>query len=539
MHSDAAASFFDVAVIGTGMGGATLGHALARAGLRVAFIEKGHGDLSAAAQRLAGPADDPESRLRSGNWPTPLTACVDGVQSRFFAPLGCGAGGSSLLYAAALERFDPADFAPATDGPLPCEGWPVSYAELEPYYREAEALYRVRGSPDPLSPESASGLAEAPPLSACDAHFLAQFRAAGLHPYRLHVGIDYKPGCRECLGHVCLHGCKRDARRTCLEPALATGNAVLIDRCEVLRLEADARAVRSIVGRRDGQPVRIGAAIVVLAAGAYFSPALLLRSANEHWPEGLANRSGMVGRNLMFHLSDLIAVWPRHRHSTFGPRKTLACRDFYRHLGQRYGVFQSTGFSAGHANIEHYLRSWLERSRWRWCKPLRPLLRLAAHAAALALGQASIFGTIMEDLPYPDNRVLLDPDEPSGIRFCYTLSDELLERHRIFRELIRRRLAAHRLFMINRDPMLNYGHPCGTCRSGRDPASSVLDRDNKAHDIDNLYVVDASFMPTSGGANPALTIAANALRVAGRIAAAAGAQRDRAAMPAPRLSYPK
>lgn len=516
---------WDVAIVGAGMGGATLGYALAKAGHRVVLLEKGLASFPDADGSLGLAAETAPERLRKGCWPTRITGRTDAVESRFFAPLGCGAGGSSLLYAAALERFEPSDFAPLPDLPHPTGGWPVGFEEMRPYYREAEKLFKVRGSADPLRDDDNAHLLEPPPLGACDAHFLASFRGGGLHPYRLHVGYGYQPGCQECGGFICPRGCKSDAKNACLDPALRTGNARIIERCEVERLDADAARVREVVCLRDGQRFSIRARIVVLAAGALFTPVLLLKSANAFWPGGLANGSDMVGRNLMFHISEFVAVWPRGRHDLQGPRKTLAFRDFYSHRGTRLGSMQSTGFTAGYGNIVHFLKSEFDRSRWRWLKPLRPFLRVPAMLAALLFGRATLFTTIMEDRPYPGNRVLLAPQEPSGMRFEYEVHPELRTRIALFRRLYRKALARHRLLVLSPSVSLNYGHPCGTCRFGSDASSSVLDANNKVHELDNLYVVDASFMPTSGGANPSLTIAANALRVAAHIAARLSAAR--------------
>lgn len=506
---------WDVAVIGTGMGGATVGYQLAKAGYRVVFLEKGLADFPPGCDTMQLDSESPTSRLESGNWPTRITGIVDGIKSRFFAPLGCGAGGTTLLYAAALERFDPCDFAP-----LPSHStaaWPISFGQFSPYYHMAEQLFGVRGTTDPLCREDEPQLLPAPGLAECDQHFLDSLGASGLHPYRLHIAYGYAPGCKECGGYICVRGCKADARTVCLKPALQTGNAQLVDRCEVERLAADATAVKGIVCRRDGKEFTIRARVVVLAAGAYFSPVLLLKSANEHWPQGLANRSGMVGRNLMFHVSDLVAVWPRGKYSSQGPRKTLAFRDFYIHQGVKLGSVQSTGLTAGYGNIVYFLKTAFDRSSWRWLKPVRPLLRIPAYIAALLFGRATIFATIMEDKPYPENRIVLDPNEPSGMRFDYMVHAELRERASLLRGLVKKAFKRHRLMVIGQEVNLNYGHPCGTCRFGVDPSSSVLDPNNKAHGLDNLYVVDASFMPTSGGANPSLTIAANALRVAEHI----------------------
>ena len=515
--NDRADQLWDVAVIGTGMGGATVGYELAKAGHRVIFLEKGQSEFSDADDTMQLGNEDPSARLKSGSWPTKIKYTIGGRESKTFPPLGCGAGGTTLLYAAALERFDPVDFTPSADSDHTKLGWPITFEQFQPYYEYAEALFKVRGTWDPLRPTGNSHLLEPPSLTASDEHFLDTFIGSGLHPYRLHVACAYEPGCNGCGGYICIRKCKGDAKTICLEPALATGNAHMIDRCEVEHLEADASKVREIHCRRDGKIFVIRARIIVLAAGAYFSPVILLKSKNKYWPRGLANNSDMVGRNLMFHASDHIAVWPRGKFSMKGPLKTLAFRDFYTHQGIKLGSVQSTGLTVGYGNIVYFLKTTFDQSRWSWLKPVRPLLRIPAYIASIIFGRATIFATILEDKPYPDNRIIVDPEEPSGMRFNYEVHAELRERISLLRNLVNKALSRHRLMIVTPDINLNLGHPSGTCRFGNDPSSSVLDVNNKAHDLENLYVVDASFMPTSGGANPSLTIAANALRVGAHI----------------------
>ncbi|OGC91537.1 MAG: hypothetical protein A2W25_03585 [candidate division Zixibacteria bacterium RBG_16_53_22] len=517
LRTDSASELWDVAVIGTGMGGATVGHELAKAGHRVIFLEKGYADFADADDALQLDNEDAATRLRNGNWPTKITGSTGEKRSQFFAPLGCGTGGTTLLYAAALERFEPGDFATSSKTNRPIDEWPISFEQLLPYYRNAEKMFKVCGTGDPLCPDEGSQLLAPPRMAECDQHFFESFKASGLHPYRLHVAYGYQPGCKECGSYICPRKCKGDAKTICLEPALETGNALILDRCEVDRLEADASEIKEITGRRNGEKISIRARIVVLAAGAYFTPVLLLKSANKYWPNGLANTSDMVGRNLMFHVSDFIAVWPRGKYSIQGPRKTLAFRDFYTYRGTKLGLVQSTGLTAGYGNIVYFLKAAFDRSRWSWFKPVRPLLRIPAYIASAIFGRATVFATILEDKPYRENRIVLDPNEPSGMRFEYTVHDELRERTGLLRKLIKESLARHRLLIVGQEVNLNYGHPSGTCRFGTDPATSVLDANNKAHGLNNLFVVDASFMPTSGGASPSLTIAANALRVAAHI----------------------
>lgn len=541
--ADPEAIEWDVAVVGTGMGGATFGFEMARRGHRVLFIEKGlflHGDFAGLASTSpaagdGGPpadADSEAARLQRGRWPTRLKGRTSFGEIEFFAPLGCGSGGSTALYAAGLERFSPADFRPrgnfpdVADSTLP-ERWPIAYEELRPFYEQAESLYRVRGSQDPLDAALAPSLREPPALNARDRHFCASFEARGLHPYRIHAGYEFVEGCNGCGEGPCARACKSDSAWICLLPALRQHGASLLSQCEVLRLEADAHDVKRLWCRRDGREFALRAKVVALAAGAYMSPVLLLNSRNEHWPDGLANRSGLVGRNLMFHASDFVAVRPLERLSGDGPQKTLALNDFYQADGRKLGNFQTAGAAIGVGQIMQYMRDvaqtdprwWTRlaspRPTW-WRKLSSPFVRLAAMIMfhGLNFKNAAVWATIVEDLPYHDNRVLADPQAASGMRFEYRYPEELKARVKAFRRRLAERLSPHRVIVLSGENNINFGHVCGTCRFGDDPATSVLDRDNKAYGLSNLYVVDASFFPSSGGTNPSLTIAANALRVA-------------------------
>lgn len=504
---------WDVVIVGTGMGGAALGYALARRGRRVLFLERGV--LRPASEQPVGEVTDPDERLRLGLWPDPVRMIVNGRTTESYAAIGCAAGGSTRLYAAALERFEPDDFDSAG-------GWPVPYAEMARFYTEAEDALNVLGTRDPLGDPAAPERPVPPPCAPVDGVFIDDFEQAGLHPYRLHVGIAYQPGCRECLGTICERACKSDAANRFLQPALATGHAALRTQCEVTAIDSRGRLATAVAYRRDGVLRRVRGRVVVLAAGALRSPGLMLLSANADHPAGLANSSGLVGRNLMFHASDWVALWPSRKAGMDGPRKTIALRDFYRAGAVRLGAFQSVGLSAGYGNILMFLYDWFDRGALARLRFLRPFLRIPAAIAAKLFGKASIFALIMEDLPYRDNRVAIDPADPGRIIVQYDIRPELVARGRMARKLLRERLGGLRKFFLRPDFMIDTGHPCGTCRFGDDPAASVLDRDCRAHDCDNLFVVDASFMPSSAGVNPSLTIAANALRVAEAIDAQLG-----------------
>jgi choline dehydrogenase-like flavoprotein len=225
----------------------------------------------------------------------------------------------------------------------------------------------------------------------------------------------------------------------------------------------------------------------------------------------------MIGRNLMFHVSDFFAAWPRRPIRRIKPGRSIALRDLARHRDVPLGMVQSTGFSASTGNISVFLNMLVDRSRWKSLRLLKPFIKIPARIGALIFGKATVFATILEDHAYAENRVMPDPQDPTRIHFEYVVRPELRRRIKLMRLLYRRAFRRHRLMILNSEVNLNFGHACGTCRFGLDPTTAVLDENNRCHDLSNLYVVDASCFPTSGGANPSLTIAANALRVADHI----------------------
>lgn len=516
---------WDVVVIGTGMGGSTLGYALARKGRSVLFLEKGkflhYGPID-APDLPPGPMSDEDQRLFTGWWPHRFAGDTSFGKADFYAPVGCGTGGTTGHYGSQLERFAPSDFyskeyfGDAEGANLP-DAWPVSYETMAPYYDAAETLFRICGTQDPLKPVENFRLREPPPLGDRDQALYDSFQELGLHPYRAHVGYEYVPECFECT-EICPKRCKKEAGEVCLTPALQEFGAQILPECEVEELLSENGRVSAVRARRNGKELMIKGKTVVLAAGAYMSPALLLKSKSTTSPDGLANRSGMVGRNLMLHTSDFIALDTKEWHSPEGPRKTLALNDFYIDNGHKLGTFQTVGFPFETVFILAYLRHVADSNpRW-WRSITNPMLPLASEHAPKLFAKSTMFATIVEDLPYSQNRVVLDDRAPNGMRFEYEYTKELKWRNAYFRKRVKQTLGKkHRVRFLSGRNNINYGHVCGTCRFGDDPATSVLDSNNRAHDLDNLYVVDASFFPSSGGTNPSLTIAANALRVADNI----------------------
>jgi choline dehydrogenase-like flavoprotein len=511
---------WDVVIVGAGMGGSTVGLSLAKQGLSVLFLERGR-----PASRFTWGAEATDADLEArGVWPRRFEFESDGKKATVCLMLGTGPGGSSAIYGAALERLRRIDFTQSHhEGngtkPMP-DGWPLDYDAFAAYYHEAEQLFGVRGTPDPSDPDDNSALRTPPPLSERDAHFLKSFEALGLSPYRLHVGIEYKTGCTECLGLPCPNDCKAEGSSRALKPALSEHGAQILFDCEVVRLAMSDNQVEHVMAQCDGRILNIRGRVVILAAGALSTPVLLINSSSDRWPRGIGNNNDLVGRGLMFHASDFIALWPRAKVDSAGPGKTLSSRAFYVVDGKKLGGLQSVGLRVTSSTIHEFLRS-----RYGRYLPLRvPLVKVALKAAtriiALCFREAALFATIVEDFPYWENRIY--PDRTGGkgsTAVKYERTKELTSRFSMMRRVLRSRLAHHRPFFLTGPEILNFGHPCGTCRFGSDPTTSVLNSENQVHGVSNLYVVDASFFPSSGGANPSLTVAANALRVAGRIAA--------------------
>jgi len=257
--------------------------------------------------------------------------------------------------------------------------------------------------------------------------------------------------------------------------------------------------------------VALKAKVVVLAAGGLATPVLLLNSRSGDWPRGVANSSDMVGRNLMRHLLDPIMIWPQPDSTITAANKEIGLNDFYFHQGQKYGTVQSFGAIPP--------MEWLTNRPGPQAKALRLMSPAVRRIYERFFTGGLILAAMMEDLPYLDNRVMLS-DRPSAdgrqrMRIQYRLHANEIERHAAFLRLFKQILEPFRTRALGSGKdNSNVGHVCGTCRFGTDPKTSVLDPQNRAHDVENLYVVDTSFFPSSAGLNPSLTVAANALRVA-------------------------
>ena len=516
---------WDAIIVGTGVGGSTLGLALAQAGKRVLFVEKGLDLWADDAQAIRGGTAEAQPGYRDFDEPARghVLARSGRAQERLFnasgggsvlPEIGCGTGGSSALFGMVLERFFPADFTPRAYHPDPGESslpetWPLGYEDFRPWYEKAERLYRVRGDADPLQPDNRPALLPPASLGPGASALFNEVAATRLHPYRLHIACETLPDCRSCQGYLCPQACKNDADRMALRPAIREHGAAILSECRAVALTADRTRITGVVcDHRDGR-ITLRGRVVVLAAGALHTPALLLSSRSPEWQSGLANRSGLVGANLMRHGIDLWALLAASQITDARDFKSIGVNDLYLGTGGgKLGTVQSFGAWPPLESILNQRSSW-----WRLLGPIAPMLWRR-------LSVIPILASILEDLPYSANRVEVDEsDGERRVRVHYAAGPSEIRRRKALRSELRSRLKSLGPFLVSGvDAPKALGHACGTCRFGDDPRSSVLDRNNKAHGLDNLFVVDASFFPSSAGMNPALTVAANALRVGALLA---------------------
>ncbi|MGH2615652.1 MAG: GMC family oxidoreductase [Thermomicrobiales bacterium] len=490
----------DVVIVGSGMGGGTLAWALRDSGARVLLLERGD-FLPPEPQNWSAEAVFVENRYKArerwrdanGGWFSP------GVH--YFV------GGNTKVYGAALPRLREADFGEIQHAGGVSPAWPITYDELAPYYDRAERLFWVHGEAgaDPTDPPR-SGPFPFPPMPPDPymEQLAERFTVQGLHPASLPVGLDYRPGgscirCGTCDAFPCRVLAKGDADVCAVRPAIASDNVELWTNALATRVTTDPTGARAtgVEVDRGGERVRVEADIVVVACGAVNSAALLLRSATERHQHGLGNSSGMLGRNYMVHSNSvLVAIDPRRPNPTIF-QKTISVNDFY-HAGI------DPGFPFPMGNLQPVGK--LQGTMMRGAAPPAPGWALDAAA------KHSVDWWVMsEDLPDPANRVTTNA---SGNFVIHWRPNNQAAHQRLMRQaktMLRR--AGYPVLLDRQMGIATNSHQCGTVRFGYDPATSVLDPLCRAHDLDNLYVVDASFFPSSAAVNPALTIAAQALRV--------------------------
>ncbi|WP_245427917.1 GMC oxidoreductase [Roseiarcus fermentans] len=509
---------YDVIVIGSGPGGASLAQALAPTGKRILILERGD-YLPREEANWSAQAVFVDGRYQAAETWTNAEGGAFSPQLHYFV------GGNSKVYGAALFRLRERDFDEIVHAGGVSPAWPLKYRDFARYYDAAEALFRVHGArgEDPTEPP-----ADAPyPYPAVKhepkvAELSDKLTAIGLKPFHLPLGIllDQKEDgfatptstCIRCTafdGFPCLLNGKADAQVICIDPMLAKhDNVTLMTNAYVSKLGTDpsGRRVDAVHVERRGEHEIYSAATVVVACGSLSSALLLLRSANDRHPNGLANGSDQVGRNYMRHEMSIVMAVMRHVNETVF-QKTLAFSDFY--FGSDdwdfpLGLIQMCATSHADQVKGEALPGWLEGL------PDMPFSEIARHSMDFWL-QA-------EDLPRPDNRIYYK-DGKVHLDLTETNPEALRRLKRKLKDVLSEIgwpavLLERSLYLGKNIPLSGTAHQAGTCRFGVDPARSVLDLDCRAHEVDNLYVTDASFFPSIGAVNPTLTIIANALRVA-------------------------
>lgn len=513
---------YDVIIIGSGAGGGTLAHRLAPSGKRILILERG--------DYVPREKDnwDPRVVNAEGKYQTKeIWSDKDGKE--LHPHTNYWVGGNTKFYGAALFRLRREDFGELRHQGGISPAWPISYADLEPYYTQAESLYHVHGErgEDPTEPAASApyphpAVSHEPRMQ----HLSDDFARLGLRPFHTPLGVmldERNPRkskcirCNTCDGFPCLLSAKADAQVLCVDPALKHPNVTLLTHTYVDRLETSAsgREVKAVEVQQNGSRDTYTADIVVVAAGAINSAALLLRSANTKHPHGLANSSDVVGRHYMGHINSVLMAISKCPNPTIF-QKTLSVNDFY------FGT-KEWSHPMGHISFVGKLDRETLKAGAPAIAPGFTLELMAKHSLD--------FWLTSEDLPDPDNRVTLD--KKGKIVLSYTVNNDQGHKRLIAKleDMLKKQtkcsehghechvgLFSRNLFVGQRIPLAGVAHQNGTIRFGQDPKTSALDPNCKAHELDNLYVVDGSFFTSSGAVNPALTIIANALRVGDQLA---------------------
>jgi choline dehydrogenase-like flavoprotein len=504
---------YDVIIIGTGAGGGTLARHLAPSGKRILLLERG--DWLRREPQNWGTKDV----FVENRYITPDT-WYDGKGKPFQPQVHYFVGGATKMYGAALYRLRKEDFGELRhhDGISPA--WPISYEDMEPYYTQAEHMYEVRGArgEDPTEPPASApypfpAISHEPRIQ----QLADDLEAAGYHPFHAPCGVRLDEAdppnshcvrCATCDGFPCLVQAKSDAEMLGVRPALQHENVTLLTNAHAVKLATNdaGTAVTEVVVARNGGTESYSADVIVVSCGAANSAKLLLVSASDKHPNGLANGSDQVGRNYVFHASQAVLALSKDENPTVF-QKTLGLNDFY--LGAEdveypLGNIQMIGKSQA-----EMFRG--EKPRETKLAPEWTLEKMARHAVDFWLST--------EDLPTSDNRVTVDGD--GNVHIAYTPNNEEPKKQ-LYKKLMSmlKHVGMHEGHLLHRFaymktdiPVGGCAHQAGTCRFGSDPATSVLDTNCKAHELDNLYLVDTSFFPSIGAVNPALTAMANAIRV--------------------------
>ena len=536
----------DAVIVGAGAGGPVVAQELVRAGWRVVLLERGKWNTpwdclkdDLRNQRNSnlgnpfGPEDEGNPRVIVGmDGKATVTAPYEGGYNNNAACVG----GGTLSYGAMAWRFQPNDFQMATKYGAPqgstLADWPITYDELEPYYEKAEWELGVSGdvSNDPFKGPRKRAL-PMPPVTPEGKEFELLDKGArklGLHPFHIPMlrnSIPYngRPACmrcRWCVGFACEVDAKNGTQNTVLPVALKTGLLELRTECMAKEIVVDEHGRASGVRYfdREGRPWEQPARVVVCSGGAVESARLLLNSATPTFPHGLGNRYDWVGRNLQGHTySGAWGLFDEIVYDDIGPGATIAISDF------NHG---NPGMRGGGALCNEFIRLPYQfvgarpPEVPRWGQAYKDWVRQAYRRTISVMGPT-------QEIPVFDSRIQLDPQvrdkfgipvaRISGPRHPESLAISNVQAKHA-EDWLKASGAVKTWLKLAGQGTSGGQHQAGTCRMGNDPRTSVVDRDCRVHDLQNVYVVDASVNVTNGGFNPVLTILANAFRVGGKIA---------------------
>ncbi|MDI9893163.1 GMC family oxidoreductase [Rhodococcus sp. IEGM 1381] len=495
----------DVVVVGSGMGGSTLAYALRESGLDVLVVERGKFLPREPENSM------PEEMHIHGRYKTAEPWFDARTGEPFHPGTYYWVGGNTKFYGASLPRFRRQDFGEIIhhDGTSPA--WPFTYDDLEPFYVQAEKLFQVHGTTDedPTEPVHSEPYPH-PPLEhePTIERFADSLKKQGLHPFHTPNGMNLDTEAQRRAstasdGTPSESDVKSEAENRVLRPALEAKNVRLLIEAKITRLltSTDGRTIVAAEADLHGRAIRIEAKQFVVSAGAVNSAALLLRSATDQHPDGLGNSSGLLGRNYMVHNSTFfIGIDPRRKNTTAW-QKTLGLNDWY-------AAGPDNEYPLGNLQMLGKLQGAMIKSARSWA-PMWALEMATQRSLDIYL--------TTEDLPRLDSQVTV-----SGDKIFVNWRPNNVEPHRELVERVTKavRKAGYPIVLTQRMGIETNSHMCGTAVAGHDPSRSVLDANCRSHDVENLWMVDGSFFPSSAALNPALTIAANALRVAPSIVAA-------------------
>ncbi len=458
---------WDYIIVGTGLGGGPVGLKLAQASHSVLFIEKGVRPTLKGrfAEEFLG--DSKTGLKNAGRMSDPVQDCTRSHKKTVWPFMGSGVGGSSALYGMVLERFSERDL----------QTWPIPYQQMEKYYAAAELLFQVK---------TATRLTH-PGVKELQRHFAK----SGSRIYQLPMAHQENPNCSFCQSLQCAQGCKNHSGNICIDVAVNNYSASLLTDCEARKvLVSPTGRAQGVTAWYKDREITFQAQNVILAAGALNTPVLLMDSE-------IGNQSGLVGRNLMRHYVDLFALKMKE------PADTANSKEIGINFGQDFALQSFGRLPPLDVIVRQIVRD-------------NPILRMIQPLFKWILGRMLdgrlVLATILQDEPKFENRVWKENGElcisyqidSKGKAAIKSSRRKILEAVRGFKPMI--------IKTSEKNEML--AHVCGTTKMGTDPQTSVVDTNNKVHGVQNLYVVDASFFPSSGSTNPGLTIAANSLRVA-------------------------